>query len=108
MLLLRSSEGGGSQTARILLDLGPRAIITEDKMSHQALEVFEGAEVPVIPVRSLHIRVHDDFGSVKTQDLNREIKKWKHRLNEKRKKKEEEELLKVITEYRAQRRRNHK
>ena len=108
VLLLRSSEGGGSQTARILLDLGPRAIITEDKMSHQALEVFEGAEVPVIPVRSLHIRVHDDFGSVKTQDLNREIKKWKHRLNEKRKKKEEEELLKVITEYRAQRRRNHK
>jgi len=108
VLLLRSSEGGGSQTARILLDLGPGAIITEDKMSHQALEVFEEAEVPVIPVRSLQIEVHDDFGSVKTQDLNREIEKWKHRLNERRKKEEEEELLKVITEYRAQRRRNPK
>jgi len=107
VLLLRSSEGGGSQTARILRDLEPCAIITEDRMSHQALEVFEEAEVPVISRESLDIQIHDDFGSVKTQDLNREIKRWKHRLNEKRKKREEEELLRVITEYRAQRRRNH-
>lgn len=107
VLLLRSSEGGGSQTARLLKDLNPCAIITEDRMSHQAIEVFEEAEVPVIPRGSLDIQIHDDFGSVKTQDLNREIKKWKHRLNEKRKKREEEELLRVITEYRAQRRRNH-
>ncbi|MDI9614246.1 MAG: DUF460 domain-containing protein [Methanothermobacter sp.] len=107
VLLLRSSEGGGSQTARILMDLKPCAIITEDRMSHQALEVFEEAEVPVISRESLDIQIHDDFGSVKTQDLNREIKKWKHRLNEKRKKREEEDLLRVITEYRAQRRRNH-
>ncbi len=105
VLLLRSPEGGGSQTASILRDIGPRAIITEDKMSHQALEVLEDGDIPVISARSIDVEIYNDFGSVRTQDLNTEIKKWKNRLNEKRKKREEEELLKLIDQYRAQRRR---
>lgn len=74
-------------------------------MSHQALEVLEDGDIPVISARSIDVEIYNDFGSVRTQDLNTEIKKWKNRLNEKRKKREEEELLKLIDQYRAQRRR---
>lgn len=41
VVLLANSKGGGSQTASLLISMGIKAVITADKMSHQAREEFE-------------------------------------------------------------------
>ena len=107
VILLYSAKGGGSQTAKILTKLAPRAIITRENMSHQALGIFEDKEIPVIFAEDISLEIRENFALVKSKDLEREIGKWKKKVMEKRRKKEKQKLWKIIDEYRAKRRRKH-
>ncbi|MDI9623798.1 MAG: DUF460 domain-containing protein [Methanothermobacter sp.] len=107
LILLYNAKGGGSQTAKILTKLAPRAIITRENMSHQALGIFEDKEIPVISEENLSLEIRENFALVKAKDLEKEIEKWKKKIMEKRRKKEKQKLWKIIDEYRAKRRRKH-
>ncbi|MGZ7044615.1 MAG: DUF460 domain-containing protein, partial [Methanobacterium sp.] len=106
VVLLSSSEGGGSQTAALLVKTGICAVIVMDKMSHPAEEEFERNEIPVLDVKKIDLKMIDEFAVVSRDDLKEEIENWKIKTARKRKKEEEKKLIGVIEEYRAQRRRS--
>lgn len=106
VVMLRSSEGGGSQTASLLVHSGVKAVITTDKMSHQARSEFERNWVPIIPLETVDLKMADDFAVIISSDLDREIKKWEKNQEDKRKKEETNKLLKIMDDYRAKRKRS--
>ncbi|WP_394700750.1 DUF460 domain-containing protein [uncultured Methanobacterium sp.] len=106
VVMLRSSEGGGSQTASLLVHLKVKAVITTDKMSHQARSEFERNMVPLIPLETVDLKMSDDFAVIISSDLDREIKKWEKNQEDKRKKEETNKLLKIMDDYRSKRRRS--
>ncbi|MGZ7069366.1 MAG: DUF460 domain-containing protein [Methanobacterium sp.] len=106
VVLLSSSEGGGSQTAALLVKTGICAVIVMDKMSHPAEEEFERNEIPVLDVKKIDLKMIDEFAVVSRDVLKEEIENWKIKTALKRKKEEEKKLIGVIEEYRAQRRRS--
>ncbi|MGZ7159849.1 MAG: DUF460 domain-containing protein [Methanobacterium sp.] len=106
VVLLSSSEGGGSQTAALLVKTEICAVIVMDKMSHPAEEEFERNEIPVLNVKKIDLKMIDEFAVVSRDVLKEEIENWKIKTARKRKKEEEKKLIGVIEEYRAQRRRS--
>ena len=56
VVLLRSSEGGGSHTASLIVQLGVKAVITTDKMSHQAKDEFEKNMIPLLEEKNINIK----------------------------------------------------
>lgn len=106
VVLLKSSEGGGSHTALLLIKLGVKAVITLDKMSHQAREVFEKNKIPLLEEKNVDLNMADDFAVIMKTDLKGEIDKWAKNLEEKKKKEDRNKLLKIIDDYKAQRKRS--
>ncbi len=49
IVLLKNSEGGGSQTASMIIKLGVKAVITMDKISDPAENIFEENMIPLDP-----------------------------------------------------------
>ncbi len=106
VVLLKSSEGGGSHTALLLVELGVKAVITTDKMSHQAKEAFEKNMIPLLEEDKIDLKMADDFAVIMNKDLNREIHKWTKNQEEKKKKEDRNKLLKIMDDYKAQRKRS--
>ncbi len=106
VVLLSSSKGGGSQTASFLIQIGVRAVIIMDKMSHQAKDEFERNMVPILDADKIDLRMVDEFAIVKDEHLDEEIKRWRANVEDRRRREEKKKLLKVIDEYRAKRKRN--
>jgi uncharacterized protein len=106
VVLLRSSEGGGSHTASLIVNLGVKAVITTDKMSHQAKEEFQKRMIPLLEEGSVELKMADDFAVIMSEDLEREIEKWNNNQKEKLKKEERNKLLKIMDDYKAQRKRS--
>jgi len=105
VVLLSSSEGGGSHTASLLIKTGISAVIIMDKMSHPAEEEFERNDIPVLDADEINMKMIGEFAMIDKCILTEEIKNWKVKTNEKRKKEDKKRLLEVIEEYRVQRRR---
>ncbi|BDZ71052.1 DUF460 domain-containing protein [Methanobacterium petrolearium] len=106
VVFLRSSQGGGSQTAALLVDSGVKAVITVDKMSHHAKDEFERNMVPLLDEEDVDLKMADDFAVIITNDLDHEINKWAKNQQEKKKKEDRNKLLKIMDDYKAQRKRS--
>lgn len=104
-VFLANTEGGGSQTASLLIKSGIKSVIISDKMSHPAEEEFEKKMVPVLDANDLDLEIIDEFAVIDKDIFKREIENWKTKTEEKERKKEEKKLFKVMDEYRAQRKR---
>ena len=105
IVLLKNSEGGGSQTASMIIKLGVKAVITMDKISDPAENIFEENMVPLIPANTLKMISMSEFYLVNSKDFNVEIERWKENINNQKKKETNKNLIKLVDEYRAQRRR---
>ena len=105
IVLLKNSEGGGSQTASMIIKLGVKAVITMDKISDPAENTFEENMIPLIPANSLKMTSMAEFYLVNSKDFQLEIERWKEHINNQKKKENNRNLLKLVDEYRAQRRR---
>ena len=105
IVLLKNSEGGGSQTASMIINLGVKAVIIMDKISDPAENIFEENMVPLIPANSLKMTSMTEFYLVNSKDFQMEIERWKEHVNNQKKQEENKNLLKLVDEYRAQRRR---
>ncbi|OPY26006.1 MAG: hypothetical protein A4E27_00785 [Methanobacterium sp. PtaU1.Bin242] len=105
VVLLKNSEGGGSQTASLLINMGVKAVLIMDNISHQAQEEFESNMVPLLQADNMQLEMIDQFAIIKTDSLNKEMEKWKNRIENKKIKENNQEILKVIDEYRAKRKR---
>ncbi len=105
LVLLKNSEGGGSQTASQLINMGVKAVLTMDKVSHYAEEEFERNMVPLLKADQLDLKIIDQFAIVSTENLQSELGKWNVKIENKIHKENTQEILNVIYEYRAKRRR---
>lgn len=108
-IYLASSEGGGSQTAKFIADLGIKAIVLNknyEKIPSQAEEVFEKEKIPILSESDLDIKFFDDYAVVDSKMLEEKIRKWKKESKEKVTKKAQDDLLNVINEYRVERKRD--
>lgn len=106
VVLLINSEGGGSNTASMIADLGVKAVITMDKISDPAEEVFKNMMIPVVPAKSVEINYMDEFAIISSETLNLEMDRWIKRMTRQKKKEDKKKLLTLVDEYRAQRRRS--
>lgn len=106
VVLLINSEGGGSNTASMITELGVKAVITMDKISDPAEEIFKDMMIPLIPAKRVEINYMDEFAIISSETLNYEIDKWIKRVKSQKKKEDKKKLLKLVDEYRAQRRRS--
>ncbi|MGZ4857895.1 MAG: DUF460 domain-containing protein, partial [Methanobacteriaceae archaeon] len=106
VVLLRNSEGGGSQTASLLIQIGVKAVIITDTMSHGAENVFKKNMTPILEFGRVNLKITDEFAIINEEDLTREMEKWKWDQENQQKKENKRKMLKLIDEYRAQRKKN--
>lgn len=105
VVLLKNSEGGGSNTAAILCEMGVKAVITMDKISDPAKKVFKNCMIPVIQEDSIHIRKMADTTYVVLEDLQEQIERWMEKTRKQQDNEDKNKLISLVDEYRAQRRR---
>lgn len=106
VVLLINSEGGGSNTASMIADLGVKAVITRDKISDPADEIFKNMMIPVVPAKSVEINYMDEFAIISSETLDREMGRWIKRITSQKEREDKKKLLELVDEYRAQRRRS--
>lgn len=106
LVYISNSGGGGSQTASSLANISLKAVIISDKMPHQAKEVLENNNVPVIQSSTLKLDLSQEMALVGSEKLKLQIEKWKDKIKNQRDKQAKQRLWGVISEYRAKRRRD--
>ncbi len=99
IVMLTNASGGGSSTARMLIDLGVKAVIAKGNISHTALDVFSSNGIPVIPGNKIELERINGLPYVKKKDLDKAVREWK--LEEK--KRTLRKLIELLREYRKQR-----
>jgi len=77
VLLLEDASGGGSSTAKLLIEKGIKAVVASSNLSHMALEEFLKADLPVINRESLEILWLGAAPYVKAGDLRRAIESFR-------------------------------
>ncbi len=110
IILLRDASGGGSVTAKMLADLGVRAVIICNDMSHAAEAELFDLGVPVIKGNDVNIQSDGafEFAVVNPEDIKNAIEKWNERARERRMAAKEKWLESLVDEYRSERRRSVK
>lgn len=106
IILLKNSEGGGSQTASMIIKIGVKAVIIIDKISDPAENIFEENMTPVILASNIEMTSMSEFSIVNKKALYNEIVSWKEKVNNLNKIEHEKKLINLLDEYRAQRRRS--
>ena len=86
VILLKNSEGGGSQTASMIIQMGVKAIITMDKISDPAEHEFEYNLVPIIPSTIIKLNFMNEFAIVNSHSLEKEIESWNKKISKQREK----------------------
>lgn len=99
IIMLSNASGGGVSTAKMLVDLGIKAIITKGNISHIALDIFSSNGVPVIPNDKVKLEWVNGLPYIKKKDLDRVVREWKLEEKERVLKR----LIELLREYREQR-----
>ncbi|MCS4540834.1 MAG: DUF460 domain-containing protein [Euryarchaeota archaeon] len=96
VILLANASGGGASTAEFLIKLGVKAVIYGGDMSHLAIEKFQGASLPLIPVETIKFEKVGDIVTIDPIELENSLKKFKKKLST-------EELVELLEEYKVER-----
>lgn len=105
LVLLKSSKGGGTQTAKIFVDLGIKAILIYESLPQQSEEILEKNDIPIISIDNLDIEFFDNFAIAKTKKIESKISEWRNYQKNKAIKSAQSELLAVVDDYKAKRKR---
>jgi uncharacterized protein len=110
VILLKDASGGGTMTARMLSDLGVRAVIICNEMSHAAEEELFKLNMPVLKAKDVNIRFDsaEELAGINPADIESAIDEWKAKAEKRRMAAKEEWLESLVGEYRSERRRGVK
>jgi uncharacterized protein len=110
IILLKDSSGGGTITAKMLADLGVRAIIICNDMSHAAEEELFNLGVPVLRAKDVNIQFDptEELAVIDPDDMRNAIEDWNKKAQQRRAEAKEEWLKSLVDEYRSERRRELK
>lgn len=110
IILLKDASGGGGITARMLADLGVRAVIICNEMSHAAEEELFNLGLPVLKAKDVNIQFDTafDFAVIDPDNINNAIEDWNKNAAKRKMAAKEEWLKSLVDEYRSERRRGVK
>lgn len=110
VILLKDASGGGTMTARMLADMGVRAVIICNEMSHAAEEELFKLNMPVLKAKDVNIKFDsaEELAGINPADIERAIDEWKANAEKRRMAAKEEWLESLVGEYRSERRRGVK
>jgi predicted RNase H-like nuclease (RuvC/YqgF family) len=110
VILLKDASGGGTMTARMLADMGVRAVIICNEMSHAAEEELFKLNMPVLKANDVNIKFDsaEELAGINPADIERAIDEWKAKAEKRRMAAKEEWLESLVGEYRSERRRGVK
>ena len=110
LVLLKDSSGGGTITAKMLADLGVRAVIICNDMSHVAEEELFDQNVPVLRAKDVNMQFDsiEELAVIDPDDMKRAIEDWNKKAQQRRAAAKEEWLKSLVDEYRSERRRELK
>jgi predicted RNase H-like nuclease (RuvC/YqgF family) len=110
VILLKDASGGGTMTARMLADMGVRAVIICNEMSHAAQEELFRLNMPVLKAKDVNIRFDsaEELAGINPADIERAIDEWNAKAEKRRIAAKEEWLESLVGEYRSERRRGVK
>lgn len=110
IILLKDASGGGGITAKMLADLGVRAVIICNEMSHAAEEELFNLGLPVLKAKDVNIQFDTafDFAVIDPDDINNAIETWNKNAAKRKMAAKEEWLKSLVDEYRSERRRGVK
>ncbi len=110
IILLKDASGGGTITARMIADLGVRAVIICNEMSHAAEEELFKLDVPVLNARDVNIQFDsiEELAVIDPEDIDHAIDNWNKKAQERKMAEKEEWLKSLVDEYRSERRRELK
>ncbi len=110
IILLKDASGGGTMTARILVDLGVKCIIVCNELSHAAEEELFKLGLPVLGAKDVNIQFDsvEELAFIDPDDIKKAIDDWNKKDKERRMAVKEEWLKSLVDEYRSERRRELK
>ncbi|MFZ3059333.1 MAG: DUF460 domain-containing protein [Candidatus Methanoperedens sp.] len=110
IILLKDASGGGSITAKMLSDLGVRAIIICNDMSHAAEEELFNLGMPVLKAKDVNIQFDpaEELAVINPDDIKNAIEEWNRKAEQRKIAAKEEWLKSLVDEYRSERRREVK
>lgn len=103
IVYLLDASGGGTSTARELIDKGVRAVITHERMSHLAEEEFTRAKIPVFTEEDVALKALGTFGVINKDLFESACSHWKTRTQLQEAKVMEQQLRTIIEEYKEKR-----
>lgn len=110
IILLKDASGGGSIAAKMLADLGVRAVIICNDMSHAAEEELFNSSVPVLKAKDVNIQFDpaEELAVIDPDDIKNAIEEWNKKAEQRRIAAKEEWLESLVDEYRSKRKREIK
>jgi len=110
IILLKDASGGGMITAKMLADLGVRAVIICNDMSHAAQEELFNLNVPVLKAKDVNIQFDstEELAVINPDDIRNAIEDWNKKSDMRRMAAKEDWLKSLVDEYRSERRRELK
>ncbi|MCZ7381131.1 MAG: DUF460 domain-containing protein [Candidatus Methanoperedens sp.] len=110
IILLKDASGGGSITAKMLFDMGVRAIIICNDMSHAAEEELFNLGMPVLKAKEVNIQFDPagELAVINPDDIKNSIEEWNKKAERRKIAAKEVWLRSLVDEYRSERRREVK
>jgi predicted RNase H-like nuclease (RuvC/YqgF family) len=108
VVYLKDPTGGGAEAAKLLSDIKIKAILFTGKLSHQAQEEFVEGEIPLIDSKDIKMEVIAKFVLLDKEKFELVYKREKELLLAFKKAKESNKLLKIIEDYKEQRKSDFK
>src|SRR5659263_678832 len=110
IILLKDASGGGTITAKMIADLGVRALIVCNDMSHAAQEELFNLSVPVLRAKDVNIQFDsiEELAVIDPDDMRNALVDWNKKAQQRMVEAKEQWLKSLVDEYRSERRREMK
>ncbi|MCC7572702.1 MAG: DUF460 domain-containing protein [Candidatus Methanofastidiosum sp.] len=108
VVYLKDATGGGAEAAKMLSEIKIKAVLISGKISHQAQEEFIVGEIPIIDSKDIKMEAISKFVILDKESFDLVYKREKEILMAFKKERESNKLLKVIEDYKEQRKSDYK
>ncbi|KYC46398.1 MAG: hypothetical protein AMQ22_02154 [Candidatus Methanofastidiosum methylothiophilum] len=108
VVYLKDATGGGAEASKMLSEIKVKAVLILGKISHQAQEELIDVEIPIIDSKDIKMEVISKFVILDKESFDLVYKIKKEQLLVLKKEKESDKLLKIIKDYKEQRKSDYK
>ncbi|MBW3004028.1 hypothetical protein KY337_05685, partial [Candidatus Woesearchaeota archaeon] len=108
VVYLKDATGGGAEAAKMLSEIKIKAVLITGNVSHQAQEELIDGQIPIIDSKDIKMDVISKFVILDKESFDLVYKKEKELLLAFKKQRESDKLLKIIEDYKEQRKSDYK